>query len=77
MVFRESLLLIACGLMIGLPFVLAAARLVSGMLFGVKANDPMPICLAALTLSAAALIAAYIPAMRAARVEPMTALRYE
>ena len=77
MVFRESLLLIALGLAIGLPFVFVAARFITGMLFGVKVSDPTPVCVAALTLSAAALAAAYIPASRASRVEPMMALRYE
>jgi predicted permease len=77
MVFGESAALIAAGLVAGLPFVFGAARLVSGMLFGVKVGDPAPVCLAMGALAAATAIVAYIPARRAARVQPMTALRYE
>lgn len=77
MVFGESLLMIAAGLVVGLPLVLLSARLVAGMLFGVSVSDPIPVCIAAFALAAATTIAACIPARRAARVEPMTALRYE
>lgn len=76
-VFGESLTLIALGLVIGLPFVLAASRVVAGMLFDVNVANPIPIAAAALALATATAIAAYVPARRAARVEPMTPLRYE
>jgi predicted permease len=76
-IFGESLGLAAVGLAVGLPFVLAASRAVSGILVGVKANDPLLVCAAALGLAAIAALAAYLPAWRASRVDPVIALRYE
>jgi predicted permease len=77
MVFGESLALIGAGLALGLPCVFAVSRVVSGILFGVRANDPVLVGLAAVALSATAALTAYFPARRASRISPMAALRYE
>jgi predicted permease len=77
MVLRHSLTLIGVGLVIGLPLSLWLSRLVTSLLFGVTPGDPMILAGAALLLLMAALVAAYLPARRAAHVDPMTALRHE
>ena len=65
------------GVVIGLGFAFALMRLVQSMLFGLKPNDPTSLTASALILLAMALLAAWIPAMRASRVEPMEALRHD
>jgi predicted permease len=77
MVLRETLILVAIGIMAGTLVALEASRLVSTFLYGVKANDPLTIAGAALLMVAAAALAGYLPARRASRVDPMVALRYE
>ena len=77
MVLREAFLLVAIGVVIGVPVAMAASRLISSMLFGVTATDLRTISSATLILFAAALLAAYLPARRAMRVDPIVALRYE
>lgn len=77
MMIRESALIIVAGLACGLPLMLAAAHIVNSMLFGVSAADPLAISIATMTLVAVAFVAAGIPALRASRVDPMVALRYE
>jgi putative ABC transport system permease protein len=77
MVLRETLLLAFAGLALGVPSALVASRLVGHMLFGVSANDPATLAAVAVTLSAVAAFAGYVPARRAMRVDPMVALRYE
>ncbi len=77
MILREILMLTLAGLAVGLPCALAAAHLVGHMLFNVSANDPATLATVALVLAAVALLAGYIPARRAMRVDPMDALRYE
>jgi predicted permease len=77
MVMRESLILVAVGVAIGIPAALAAARLVSSVLYGLKGTDPITITLSALVMIAVAALAGYLPARRAAKVDPMVALRYE
>ena len=77
MVLREALLLVAFGVVIGVPVAIAASQLISSMLFGVRATDLPTISSATLLLFAAALLAAYLPARRAMRVDPIVALRYE
>jgi predicted permease len=77
MMIRESALIIVIGLGCGLPLMLAATRLVNSMLFGVSAADPLAISVATATLVVVALLAAALPALRASRVDPMVALRYE
>jgi ABC-type antimicrobial peptide transport system permease subunit len=62
---------------VGLLAAAGAARLVAGILFGVSPNDPLTNVLAAATLAAVSLIAGYLPARRAARIDPMAALRHE
>jgi len=77
MVTRESLLLTLPGLIVGITVALAAIRLFSGMLVGVTASDPLTFAGAALFLVAVALVASYLPAKRAMRIDPMTALHYQ
>jgi predicted permease len=77
MILRESLLLAVAGVAVGLPATLAAARLTSAFLFGLSPSDPVSLALAVLALLTAALAAGYVPARRATKVDPMTALRYE
>jgi len=77
MVLRDGLLLIALGIAIGLPLALASARVTASLLYGVKPNDPATILAAVSVLSLAGLLAALVPARRAAAVEPIEALRHD
>lgn len=77
MVMRQGLSLAAIGLGIGLGAVLAAARLLSPLLYGIGANDPATMTVVALALTFIALTACYLPARKAMSVDPSLALRYE
>lgn len=77
MVLRSAVFLVAVGIGIGLLAALACSRLLTSVLFEVKPGDPLTLLAAAAILSAVALLASYIPAWRATRVDPMVALRYE
>ena len=81
MILRQALVLVLIGIAMGIPAALALARLtstqISGLLFGLKPTDPITIAGAAVVLLIVAACAAYLPARRASRVEPMMALRGE
>jgi ABC-type antimicrobial peptide transport system permease subunit len=77
MVLGESLLLVLVGWLIGLAAALAMTRWIAGMLFGLTPTDPLTMALATLLLLAVAALAGYLPARRAARVDPLLALRHE
>jgi putative ABC transport system permease protein len=76
-VLAQGLGMIAAGLLAGVAGSLALGRLLSGMLYEVHANDPLTLASAGLLLSVVALAACWIPARRAARVDPLALLRYE
>ncbi len=76
-VLRETLLLVLFGLAVGVPSALGLARLIHSLLFGVGAGDPTAMGGAMLVLAAIAVFAGFLPARRAAQVDPMIALRYE
>lgn len=75
LVLREVMWLALAGIAIGVPAALAASRWVSGMLFGLSPTDPAIIASAAAVLLAVATLAGYLPARRASRIDPVTALR--
>jgi predicted permease len=77
LILREAGWLIAAGLAIGLVASVAAATLLRGLLFGVRSADPETLAAVAAGLGAAALLASYIPARRAASIDPVDALRAE
>jgi predicted permease len=77
MVLRESFVLVAAGLVIGVPVALLAARLISSQLYGLSPGDPPTLVGAAAILIVVALIASYVPALKASRVNPLVALRDE
>jgi predicted permease len=77
MVLRETLVLVVVGLALGVPAALLSARLISTQLFGMSPTDPLTLIGAGVVLTLVALLAGYIPARRASRVDPLTALRYE
>ncbi|MGH9639226.1 MAG: hypothetical protein ACRD3Y_04140 [Bryobacteraceae bacterium] len=74
---RESLRLVGLGIAVGFPVALGAEQFVSKMLFGVRAADPVSLVGSAVLLLIFAMVAGYLPARRASRVDPMVALRCE
>ena len=77
LVVGQGLRLISVGIVVGLAASFALSRLLSSMLYEVKPNDPLTLVGVTLLLTIVALLASYIPAYRATRVDPMVALRYE
>jgi ABC-type antimicrobial peptide transport system permease subunit len=77
MVLRTALLLVGVGLALGIPIALLGGRLMRSQLYGVHAYDPLTLFIAVVALGASAAFAGFIPARRAASIEPMKALRIE
>ena len=77
MVLREGLQLLGFGLLLGLVAAFFSMRIIQSLLFSTSATDALSFFATSLTLIAVALLACYIPARRAATVNPMVALRYE
>jgi predicted permease len=77
MVLQQSVVLVAAGTVVGLLAAMATTRLVRSELYGLKPTDPLTLALAAIFMLAVGAFAAYLPALRATKVDPMVALRYE
>jgi predicted permease len=77
MIVKESLLLLGIGIAIGIPATFGATKAIQTQLFGLRSFDPLTVSAAVMTICCVVLMAAYFPARRAARVDPMVALRYE
>jgi ABC-type antimicrobial peptide transport system permease subunit len=76
-VLRKAVILVALGVAIGIPLSTAASTSLRGMIFGVKPLDPLSIGVATLLLAMVGPLAAFIPARRATKVDPVDALRNE
>jgi ABC-type antimicrobial peptide transport system permease subunit len=77
LVLREALLLVAIGIVAGIPAVFVIARFAETLLFDLSPTDPLSLTLAVVVMLVVALMAAYLPARRATRIDPLIALRYE
>jgi ABC-type antimicrobial peptide transport system permease subunit len=77
MILRDSLALVSVGLAIGLVVSFAAARAVASILYGIQPSDPPAFVFTAVALALTGLAAAFLPARRAASIDPMRALRHE
>jgi putative ABC transport system permease protein len=77
LIVRQGMTLVLLGLAIGLAAALALTQWLKSMLFGVSTSDPLTYILVVALLAGVALIACYLPARRATKVDPMVALRYE
>ena len=77
MILRDTLVLLLIGLALGVPLALGGGRFVQSQLFGLGAADPVSFSLAAVTLAAVAVVTGLVPARRATRVDPLTAVRAE
>jgi ABC-type antimicrobial peptide transport system permease subunit len=77
LVVKEAGILLAAGLVIGTALAIVTAQTASSLLYGLRPTDPASIAFAIALLAAVALVASFLPAVRASRVEPMVALREE
>ena len=77
LVVRQGMRLALVGLAMGLVIALAGMRVLSSLLFGVSAHDPVMFAGVSLILATAAILACYVPARRAAKINPISALRYQ
>jgi putative ABC transport system permease protein len=77
LILKQGLTLIFIGIAAGIAGALAAVRAMSSLLYGVSATDPATFASISLTLLAIAILACYLPARRAAKVDPMVALKFE
>ncbi|MGB7624505.1 MAG: ABC transporter permease [Terriglobia bacterium] len=77
LILREVARMVSVGLVLGIAVAFALGRFIESQLFGIRASDPLIFILIPLLLAAVALLAGYLPAHRATRVDPMVALRYE
>ena len=77
MVLREIFVVAAAGLAIGMWAALATSKYLESFLYGIKPNDPLALAMAVISLFGAAILAAYLPARKASRIDPMMAVRHE
>ena len=77
LILRQGMLLVGIGVAAGVGTALLATRLIESLLYGVSRNDPVTFAVVVLLLAAVALVACWIPARRATKVDPMVALRCE
>jgi ABC-type antimicrobial peptide transport system permease subunit len=77
LILKEVTFLLLAGIAVGIPAALAGSHVISSMIYGVTDNDPSTILLSCSILLAVAALAAYVPARRASRIDPMIALRSE
>ncbi|HSM03876.1 MAG TPA: hypothetical protein VK858_04615, partial [Longimicrobiales bacterium] len=76
-VMRGAMIMVAGGLVVGVGLALVAGRWIESLLFGVQANDPVTLGVVLLTLLGTAFVAAFIPARRSTRIDPMITMRAE
>jgi putative ABC transport system permease protein len=77
MTIRQGLQLVLTGVVIGLAAAYVLTRVMSSLLFGVSATDPITFISISVILTSVALLASYIPALRSMKIDPMVALRYQ
>jgi ABC-type antimicrobial peptide transport system permease subunit len=77
MVLGEVAAMAAAGIVLGLPIAIGLSRFVASQLYGLSPTDPITLAVATVILGSVAMLAGYMPARRATRVDPMLALRYE
>jgi putative ABC transport system permease protein len=77
MIIRQGMTLVLIGVAVGLACAFALSRIMSNLMFDITVTDPATYAFIALLLTAVSLLACYIPARRATRVDPMIALRYD
>jgi ABC-type antimicrobial peptide transport system permease subunit len=77
LILKQGMVLVGVGVLIGLTAAFTVSRLVSSLLYGIGATDPTTFTGVSLLLVAVAFVASYLPAYRASRVDPLSALRYQ
>ncbi len=77
LMLKQALLPVGLGALVGLGIAIGLGRLMSGLLYEVSGNDPVTLVTTTLVLAGIALLASWVPALRASRVEPVRALRHD